>query len=96
MALLCILQGVQFIRYAALNMDMHQSLKTLHNHCSESYWPIVSQASWWALLGKGDDPGGFEADGDSALIEGGFKYRIESTASSVTFMVGEIPDLYDA
>ena len=50
-----VLQGVQGVRYAALNVGQHHSLKTLHDDWSEFYWSIIVQAGGWAYLGKRDD-----------------------------------------
>ena len=54
-ALVGVLQGVQDVRYAALNVGQHHSLKTLHDDCNECFWPVIIQAGGWALLGEGKD-----------------------------------------
>ena len=47
-----VLQGVQGVRYAALNVGQHHSLKTLHDDWSEFYWYIIRQVGG-LFLGRG-------------------------------------------
>lgn len=65
-----ILQGVDGVRYAALNVGQHHSLETLHNDWGECHWPVVIQAGGWAPLRQGDDGRGLKARWYNALAEG--------------------------
>ena len=65
-----VLQGVDGVRDAVVNVGQYHSLEALHDDWSECYWPEVIQAGWGVLLGDGDDGRGLVASWDDALTEG--------------------------
>ena len=79
-----ILQGVQGVWYAALNVGQHHSLKALHNDWSECYWSVVIQAAWWALLWNRDDGCGLETGGNCAKADG----KVEDGCENISQLVG--------
>ncbi len=83
----CILQGVQSVWHAALNVGQHHSLKTLCDGLSECYWPVVVQTGRGALLGKGNDGWGFEAGWDKMAPRMAAVLRAPGKLSSFSYVL---------